>query len=249
MSQKATPSATGQVSADVARGLEGFDESDIDRPSPTAPMCSTSPPDETLLDIYLGLDWDRHIAGSRRWARIRTSPTPPWRASMNSSEADRLSAGGPLPGAAGYSKTWQELSRGSPGGADHRLCRRPLKQANMILSDLDRLDRILNHPTRPVHIVFTGKARRTTRWGKTCSKGDRCLPGRPVPGRSSSSRDTTHRIARHRPVDVWLNNRGSRWKRSGTSSGGVTASQRGISDGWWVEEGYDGTTAGTSDPP
>jgi phosphorylase/glycogen(starch) synthase len=123
----------------------------------------------------------------------------------------------------------------------------------MILSDLDRLDRILNHPSRPVHIVFSGKAHPNDEMGKDMIKKviSVCKDKR-FRGKIFFVEGYDIRIARHlvQGVDVWLNTPRRPLEASGTSGEKVVANgvlNLSISDGWWVE-GYDGTNGWTIGP-
>lgn len=117
------------------------------------------------------------------------------------------------------------------------------KRATLLFSDLDRLDAIVNNPSRPVQFLFAGKAHPADGMGQDfirqiieISKQDRFL-GRIVfiPGYDIS-------IAKRlvQGVDVWLNNPTRPLEASGTS--GEKAAMNGVMhfsvlDGWWVE-GY-----------
>ena len=255
----------GQVSRRMWREVwKGFDESDIPIGHITngAHVLSyIAPRMKTLLDIYLGLDWDRHITDPERWARIQDIPdTALWRTRYELKQKlidflrEDLSRNW---GKYGYSKTWQEelFARFNPAGLIIGFARRfaPYKRANMILSDLDRLDRILNHPTRPVHIVFAGKAHPNDEMGKDLLKKvtDACRDDR-FRGKIFFVEGYDIRIARHlvQGVDVWLNNPRRPLEASGTSGEKVVANgvlNLSVSDGWWVE-GYDGTNGWTIGP-
>jgi phosphorylase/glycogen(starch) synthase len=157
----------------------------------------------------------------------------------------------------GYSKTWQEelFSKLNPATLTIGFARRfaPYKRADMILSDLNRLDRILNHPTRPVQIVFAGKSHPKDDMGKELIKKviSVCKDHR-FRGRIFFVEGYGIGIARQlvQGVDVWLNNPLRPLEASGTSGEKVVANgvlNLSISDGWWVE-GYDGTNGWTIGP-
>ena len=119
------------------------------------------------------------------------------------------------------------------------------KRGTLLLRDLDRLERILNHPTRPVQIIFAGKAHPADFEGKELIR--RIL-------QISTEERFRHRIvfiedydlavARRmvQGVDVWLNTPRRPLEASGTSgmkvafNGGLNMS---VLDGWWPE-GYRG---------
>jgi len=255
----------GQVSRRMWQDVwKGCDESDIPIGHITngAHILSyISPRMKALLDSYLGMDWDRHISDSERWARIQDIPdTLLWRTRYELKQQmidllrDDLSRNWMK---YGYTKTWREelFSKINPAALMIGFSRRfaPYKRADMILSDLDRLDRILNHPTRPVHIVFAGKAHPNDNMGKDLIKKviGICKDER-FRGKIFFVEGYDIRIARHlvQGVDVWLNTPRRPLEASGTSGEKVVANgvlNLSISDGWWVE-GYDGTNGWTIGP-
>jgi starch phosphorylase len=120
------------------------------------------------------------------------------------------------------------------------------KRWNLLLSDPERLLRLINSETRPVQFVSAGKAhpqdedskrilQRLAQW-----KYDPAVRHRAV-----FLEDYDQEIARKlvQSVDVWLNVPRQPLEASGTSgekvaiNGGLNLS---ILDGWWLE-GYDGT--------
>jgi starch phosphorylase len=120
------------------------------------------------------------------------------------------------------------------------------KRATLIFSDEERLKRILNHPERPVQIVFSGKAHPADEPGKALIGRIYQLSQQPdFVGKIVFVENYDMNIARHlvAGVDVWLNNPRRPHEASGTS--GQKAALCGIPncsvlDGWWVE-GYDGS--------
>ncbi len=248
----------GQVSRRMWRDVwKGFDESDIPIGHVTngAHVLSyISPRMKSLLDTYLGLDWDRHLTDLERWARIQDVPdTVLWRTRYELKQKlidflrDDLSRNWMK---FGYSKTWQEelFSRINPAALMIGFARRfaPYKRADLIFSDLDRLDRILNHPTRPVHLIFAGKSHPNDQMGKDLVRKviGICKDER-FRGKIFFLEGYDIRVARHlvQGVDVWLNNPRRPLEASGTSGEKVVANgviNLSISDGWWAE-GFDGT--------
>ena len=118
------------------------------------------------------------------------------------------------------------------------------KRATLILSDPDRLDRILNDPDRPVQIIFAGKAHPHDHGGKELirqivhlAQQDRFRK------RIVFLENYNIEVARYmvQGVDIWLNNPRRPLEASGTSgmkvpvNGGINFS---VLDGWWCE-GYD----------
>jgi len=255
----------GQVSRRMWRDVwKGFDETDIPISHVTngAHVLSyISPRLRSLLDTYLGMDWDRHITDPERWARVKDIPdTALWRTRYELKQKlidflrDDLSRNWTK---FGYTKTWQEelFAKINPAALLIGFARRfaPYKRADMILSNLDRLDRILNHPTRPVHIIFAGKAHPNDNMGKDLIRKviGVCKDER-FRGKIFFLEGYDIRVARHlvQGVDVWLNNPRRPLEASGTSGEKVVANgvlNLSVSDGWWVE-GYDGTNGWTIGP-
>jgi starch phosphorylase len=119
------------------------------------------------------------------------------------------------------------------------------KRADLILSDLDRLNEMVNDPQRPIQIVFSGKAHPADEPGKQLVKRIANLRHDPrFAGRVAFIEDYDINVCRHlvQGVDVWLNNPRRPLEASGTSgekvvlNGGLNLS---VLDGWWAEA-YDG---------
>ena len=119
------------------------------------------------------------------------------------------------------------------------------KRATLILSDRERLKRILRDPWKPVQIIFAGKAHPDDEPGKAqlqqifeaCSSPE-------FGGRLAFLEEYDKHVAHHlvQGVDVWLNTPRPPQEASGTS--GQKAALNGIPncsvlDGWWWE-GYNG---------
>lgn len=119
------------------------------------------------------------------------------------------------------------------------------KRGTLLLRDLDRLDRILNNPSRPVQIVFAGKAHPADFEGKELIRQIQqvALQER-FRHRIVFIEDYDLAVARRmvQGVDVWLNTPRRPLEASGTSgmkvafNGGLNMS---VLDGWWPE-GYRG---------
>jgi starch phosphorylase len=119
------------------------------------------------------------------------------------------------------------------------------KRANLIFTDIDRLDRIVNHPDRPVQFVFSGKAHPKDEGGKDFIQTLTLLRKDPrFRHRITFVEDYDINVCRFliQGVDVWLNTPRRPLEASGTSgqkvvlNGGLNLS---ILDGWWAEA-YDG---------
>ncbi|MBM3999775.1 MAG: glycosyltransferase family 1 protein [Planctomycetes bacterium] len=120
------------------------------------------------------------------------------------------------------------------------------KRANLILSDLDRLDRMLNSADRPVQMIFAGKAHPKDEPGKQFIQKIANLRHDPrFARRVVYIEDYDINVCRHmvQGVDVWLNNPRRPLEASGTSgqkvvlNGGLNLS---VLDGWWAEA-FDGS--------
>ncbi len=119
------------------------------------------------------------------------------------------------------------------------------KRPDLILHDLDRLDRIINNFERPVQIIFAGKAHPSDNPGKKILQ--RIFKAAQDPrfrGRIAFVEDYGESLAKYlvRGCDVWLNNPVLPMEACGTS--GIKASINGTLhcsslDGWWPE-GYNG---------
>lgn len=117
------------------------------------------------------------------------------------------------------------------------------KRGTLLLRDLERLARILNHPERPVQIIFAGKAHPADHHGKELiSQIVRLSHQERFRHRIVFIEDYDMGVARRlvQGVDVWLNTPRRPMEASGTSgmkvafNGGLNMS---VLDGWWCE-GY-----------
>jgi starch phosphorylase len=129
------------------------------------------------------------------------------------------------------------------------------KRWNLLLSDQQRLLRLINDEERPVQFVFAGKAHPQDEGSKLVLQQLALWKYDPaVRHRAVFLEDYDQEIARQlvQSVDVWLNVPRRPLEASGTSgekvamNGGLNLS---ILDGWWLE-GYDGSNGfaiGTGD--
>lgn len=117
----------------------------------------------------------------------------------------------------------------------------PYKRATLLFSDPERLNAIVNHPTRPVQFLFAGKAHPHNREGQDLVRTVFQFTQRPeFVGKIILLENYDMSIGRNlvRGVDVWLNNPTPPQEASGTSgqkvgfNGGLNFS---ILDGWWPE--------------
>lgn len=127
------------------------------------------------------------------------------------------------------------------------------KRADLVFRDIERLRGLLTHPTRPVQIIFAGKAHPEDTPGKEVLRTvysftrDAQLEGR-VAFIEDYDLHLSHRLTQG--VDLWLNLPRVPLEASGTS--GMKAGLNGLPqlstlDGWWYE-GYDGLN-GWAVPP
>ena len=115
------------------------------------------------------------------------------------------------------------------------------KRADLILTDVDRIARLLNDSDRPIQIIFAGKAHPADEPGKRLIKKIANLRhDKQFGGRVVFIEDYDINVCRHliQGVDVWLNNPRRPLEASGTSgqkvvlNGGLNLS---VLDGWWAE--------------
>jgi len=247
----------GQLSRQVWRDVwKGYNDDDIPIrhvTNGTHILSYLAPRMKEMLDLYLGTHWERNLMDKERWKRVNDIPDVLlWRTRYEIKQRTIDLLRDYLSGAwskYSYSKTWREelYARINPAALLIGFSRRfaPYKRADLILSDLDRLARLVNHETRPVHIVFAGKAHPNDETGKKIIKHvvDICRDER-FRGRIFFIENYDIRIARHfvQGVDVWLNTPRRPYEASGTSGMKVVANgviNLSVSDGWWCE-GYDG---------
>lgn len=115
------------------------------------------------------------------------------------------------------------------------------KRATLLFRDVNRLKRILNHPTMPVQIVIAGKAHPKDHPGKTLIREIYNLSRDPeISKRLIFVEDYGIQVAREmvQGVDLWLNNPQRGEEACGTS--GMKASMNGVLnfsvlDGWFDE--------------
>ena len=119
------------------------------------------------------------------------------------------------------------------------------KRWNLLLSDIDRLLKIVDHADRPVQFVFAGKAHPQDRTAKQILQQLMSINhDSNWQHRAVFIEDYDQEVARYlvHGVDVWMNVPRRPLEASGTS--GMKAAMNGvlnfsILDGWWIE-GYNG---------
>jgi len=121
----------------------------------------------------------------------------------------------------------------------------PYKRPDLLFRDLDRLDRLVNHPTKPINLIFAGRSHPADNPGKEIIKRVCQIIEDPrFKNRIVFVENYNMNVGRnlYQGVDAWLNNPRRPLEACGTS--GMKAVMNGalhisILDGWWVE-GYDG---------
>jgi len=115
------------------------------------------------------------------------------------------------------------------------------KRATLLFSDLERLEKIVTNPERPVQFIFAGKAHPKDEPGKKFIQDVYKFSRLPqFEGRIVFVEDYDHYVGRRltQGVDLWLNTPRRPLEASGTSgmklppNGGLNFS---VLDGWWVE--------------
>jgi starch phosphorylase len=120
------------------------------------------------------------------------------------------------------------------------------KRANLLMHDVERLIRILTNETRPVQVIYAGKAHPADEPGKMIiQEVYRAVKDSNSGGRLVFLEDYDMNMARLlvQGVDVWVNTPRRPNEASGTS--GMKAAMNGVLnfsvlDGWWCE-GYNGS--------
>src|SRR4029078_3147840 len=119
------------------------------------------------------------------------------------------------------------------------------KRANLLLQDLSALEALLNHPHRPVQLIFAGKSHPLDGPGKAVLQEVARLARDPrFAGKIVFIEDYDISVGRDlvQGVDVWLNNPRRPLEAGGTSGQKVVlngALNLSVLDGWWAEA-YDG---------
>ena len=208
-----------------------------------------------LLARYLGPRWAEEPADSGVWHRIDRIPAQElWRVHqirrerlINYARARLVRQVKQRGGSDAEVKVAEEVL--SPDHLTIGFARRfaTYKRATLLLRDLGRIKQILNDATRPVQILFAGKAHPHDNEGKEMIRQIAHF------ARSADVRrnvvfleDYDISVARYlvQGVDVWLNTPRRPNEASGTSgmkvlaNGGLNLS---VLDGWW-DEGYDRET-------
>lgn len=206
-----------------------------------------------LLDTYFGLDWAQDLLRPDKWAKIHAIPDQTlWetkcslRQQIIAHARDHLSEHW-LATRDGDLTREEAVSRLRGSSLTIGFARRfaPYKRAYLLFQDLDRLERIVNNPRRPVQFIFAGKAHPKDSMGCDLVKQvvqltrDKRFAGRIV---FIENYDLAVAKRLVQGVDVWLNTPRRPYEASGTSgqkvaiNAGINLS---VADGWWCEGAAD----------
>jgi starch phosphorylase len=205
-----------------------------------------------ILDRHLTPGWAE--GSNERWERLRVIPDAElWRARERAREQfvyfirERLEAELEGRNVSGAEAAWTGEVL-DPGILTIGFARRfaQYKRATLLLSDPDRLKRLLLSSDRPIQIVIAGKAHPLDDGGKEMIRRLKHFSSDPeVRTRIAFVEDYDMALARAliQGVDLWLNNPRRPLEACGTS--GMKAALNGavncsVLDGWW-DECYDGT--------
>jgi len=208
-----------------------------------------------LIENHLGDDWETKLRNHDLWAETiaRIPDEKLWNAHVRLKE--RLVAfirhrSSQTRIAAGERADYIEAAKTmfDPAALTIGFARRVAgyKRWNLLLTDPERVLRLINNEERPVQVVFAGKAHPQDEESKlVLQQLARWKYDPAVRQRAAFLEDYDQEIARQlvQSVDVWLNVPRRPLEASGTSgekvaiNGGLNFS---ILDGWWLE-GYDGT--------
>ncbi len=202
-----------------------------------------------LYDQYLQPDWRERLEDTRMWEMVHEIPNQEiWE--MHRKRKRRMiafvreraaaSAGQRKASAAEVRRLQDVLD---PDVFTIGFARRfaTYKRATLIFRDVERLKKLLNHPTMPVQIVIAGKAHPKDQPGKTLIREIYNLSRDPeISKRLIFVEDYGIQVAREmvQGVDLWLNNPRRGEEACGTS--GMKASMNGVLnfsvlDGWFDE--------------
>lgn len=211
---------------------------------------------QSLFDRYLGPKWIVDLTNQDVWTQISKIPdTELWR--THERRRERLIAfarqrksqkrNHRLDQSLGTQDTTREHETGTKtlnsGALTIGFARRfaTYKRATLLFHDLDRLDKILNDPNRPVQLIFAGKAHPHDHEGKVLiQKIHRISSESRFHNKILFIENYDICVGRYlvEGVDVWLNTPLPPNEASGTS--GMKAAANGalnlsMADGWWAE--------------
>jgi len=212
-----------------------------------------SEPVMELLNRYVGPDYHRCESRAQRWDKVfAIDDEEVWKAHHQNKQSlitfVRKKLADDLAGRGYIESKILKLTRAlNPDYLTVVYARRfaRYKRATLILRDRDRLAKILTNATRPVQLVFAGKAHPADTLGKSMIKEILAFAREyQLEDRVVFLENYDINVARHLSwgADVWLNNPVRENEASGTS--GMKAGMNGVLnlsvlDGWWPE-GYNG---------
>ncbi|MGH7601532.1 MAG: alpha-glucan family phosphorylase, partial [bacterium] len=206
-----------------------------------------------LFGRHLGKNWRHHLDDPELWQRVSAIPGPElWEVRQNL----KMRLSNFVRARLTEQLRRQDASRREIDAAANVLDPNALtigfarrfasyKRADLIFSDVKRLEKLINDAGRPVQIIFAGKAHPHDRDGQAILRRVyQMTQRRRLRGKVILLEDYDMNVGRHlvQGVDLWLNNPRRPMEASGTSgqkvplNGGINCS---ILDGWWAE-GYDG---------
>ncbi len=201
---------------------------------------------QSLFDRYLGPRWIVDLTNQAVWTQISQIPdTELWR--THERRRERLIAFArrrQTRTAASFSIAAEKIlnSAALTIGFARRFA--TYKRATLLFQDVDRLDKILNNPERPVQLIFAGKAHPHDYEGKLLIQRISRIAAEPrFHHKIVFIENYDICVGRYlvEGVDIWLNNPLPPNEASGTS--GMKAAANGvlnlsIADGWWAEADY-----------
>jgi len=205
-----------------------------------------------LFETHLGQDWPTRMIHPDVWEKVADIDDGElWETHLSLKvrlirfvrrhlqlQAERL----------GHHETIQEIDQIlDPGVLTIGWARRfaTYKRGDLILSQPERLAKLIEDPSRPIQIVFAGKAHPHDEEGKRIlQRIAQCSFGQDYKRRIAFVEDYDYNVGRHlvQGVDVWLNCPRRPLEACGTSgqkvvlNGGLNLS---VLDGWW-NEAYNG---------
>jgi starch phosphorylase len=216
-----------------------------------------------LYAQHLGPEWEEHLLDAEFWQGIRQVPDAElWSAHRSQKERlirfvrERLRMQGARHGLS-PDDLRQVESLLDPHALTIGFARRfaTYKRAVLVLSDLERLKRLLSDKERPVQLLFAGKAHPADREGQDLIRRLFLLTQGELRGKLAFLEDYDIEMGRMlvQGCDAWLNTPRRPQEASGTSgqkcpiNGGVNVS---ILDGWWAEgfRGDNGWAIGDGSP-
>jgi starch phosphorylase len=211
---------------------------------------------QSLFDRYLGPKWIVDLTNQEVWTQISQIPdTELWR--THERRRERLIAFARQRQTQKRRKSSDQSLTSQEADQKHEISGKTLnsaaltigfarrfatyKRATLLFNDLDRLDKILNDPERPVQLIFAGKAHPHDHEGKVLIQKIYKIASEPrFRHKILFVENYDICVGRYlvEGVDVWLNTPLPPNEASGTS--GMKAAANGalnlsMADGWWAE--------------